>query len=504
MKTMTQPACRGLVTCFAACIAVFPLPGPAAEVRIVSGNLLTVKSERAPLTEILSCFADYGVAVRLDPRVQATVTADFRNADMETAMAQMLGAFDYVMIWNVIQTPLGALPLLSELRVFLKGEPERSLPLSTAKQRRTRTSWHGQNDVEVMEGEIVLRVRPGVSRAQFEQLLSQIGGTVADCIPEANLYRIRVGAGANMPSLLEQLRRNQWLAGAEPNYVFRLVETECPPTSDPAVASLGKISPSPALRMSPVAVLDSGLDPAAGLEELTVGKLDATDPRRPLQDYRGHGTQMALLASGAVRPDGFDPDKNAQRVPIIAIRVFDDEGYSSSFDLARSVAYAVQCNAAVLNMSWSSTADSRFLQDALTYAASRDMVLVAAAGNTPSGQPVYPAAYPGVLAVSATTADGLRWPSSNYGDFVSLSAPAKASLPFGNQGPPGLYAGTSISASVVAHAIGAYRSKHTRATAEEAVENLFRSLSDAGAPGRDPYFGIGTLDQAAFERYLAQ
>lgn len=84
------------------------------------------------------------------------------------------------------------------------------------------------------------------------------------------------------------------------------------------------------------------------------------------------------------------------------------------------------------------------LESATQYATANGLVLVAAAGNTPTGKPVYPAAYENVIAVGALAPDGERWDQSNYGDFVDIQAPGFAYMPVGYQGDAGLYAGTSI------------------------------------------------------------
>ena len=54
------------------------------------------------------------------------------------------------------------------------------------------------------------------------------------------------------------------------------------------------------------------------------------------------------------------------------------------------------------------------------------MLVVAGSGNLPYGDPFYPAAYPEVLAVSATDANDAWWTSSDYGDWVDVSAPGDA------------------------------------------------------------------------------
>ena len=128
------------------------------------------------------------------------------------------------------------------------------------------------------------------------------------------------------------------------------------------------------------------------------------------------------------------------------------------------------------------------------------MILVAAAGNEPTGSAVYPAAYSEVLAVGGVTADGQAWSSSNYGDFVDLSASATATLPVGNNGPAGAYVGTSISSATVSHALAQYLNQHPSATTATALAALTKSLSPAPAGG----YGAGILDAAALQRFLAQ
>jgi len=169
----------------------------------------------------------------------------------------------------------------------------------------------------------------------------------------------------------------------------------------------------------------------------------------------------------------------------------------------RSLDYALEKGARVVNMSWGSEAKSAFLASSVAYEQQKGMVLVSSAGNEPTGQPLYPASYQGVISVSATIANGEMWSSSNYGDDVFLAAPGTASFPVGHDGPPGSYAGTSISSAYVSRALAQYFALHPNATRSDAINALRSSLTDAGASGKDPYYGYGALDAAAKSRLLA-
>ncbi len=180
---------------------------------------------------------------------------------------------------------------------------------------------------------------------------------------------------------------------------------------------------------------------------------------------------MALIATGVVKPSGVGTNSEAHS-PIIPIRIFDDNGFTSSFTIMNSIDFALKHGARVMSLSWGSETRSDFLESALNHARSEGLIIVASAGNEPTGKPVYPAAYPSVIGVGALGPDGKSWEKSNYGDFVMLYAPGFASLPVGYKGDPGAYAGTSISAAFVANVISNYIAKHPDATMQQVLDFL--------------------------------
>jgi subtilisin family serine protease len=182
---------------------------------------------------------------------------------------------------------------------------------------------------------------------------------------------------------------------------------------------------------------------------------------------------MALIATGLVKPSGVTSGTHTQS-PIIPIRVFDDNGFTSNFTIMSSIDFALKHGARVMSLSWGSETRSDFLETALNDARSKGLIVVASAGNEPTGKPVYPAAFPSVVGVGALAPDGKSWENSNYGDFVTLYAPGFATLPVGYKGDPGPYAGTSISAAYAANVIADYLSEHPEATTQEVLEALSR------------------------------
>ena len=472
----------------AALLLMTALSLPAAPLVRIEGDRLTVQASQAPLREILQHFAQADVAVKLDPAIDVLITGSCRKAPMEEALDALLQPFSYVLFWEVVPGPLGELPRLTEIQVFGDGRREAARPLQPEDGNLQVTRGPSGGPLFVQD-EILLTVRAGTTLEEFRNLLAQIGGTVVGSVPALGVYRVRLPAGTNVPDLLAQLARNELLQNVQPNYVHSL------PAPDGAAEAADpgpRTAPSATPGAPRLAILDSGLMSGSGADGNVVGRFDALQPGRSLGDTAGHGTQMALVAAGSVQPNG-SPD-SAEGVPIVAVRAFDDQGQTSDFTLMRALTYALEQGARVINLSWGSETDSGFLANAVAYAQSRGAVVVAAAGNEPTGKNVYPAAYAGVLAVAALDPDGSAWTSSNYGDFVDLAAPGRASMPVGYQGPAGTYAGTSIASAYVARQVALYLSRHPKATAAQAISALTTALSE----GRQGYGG--SLDAAAAAR----
>lgn len=462
----------------------------------LNGESVSITADQEPLVDILTRLAQSGVNVRIDPQVQGKVTAQVKDADVQEVMDELLGQFGYVLIWNVIEGPLGPIPKLGEIQVFFPGNKQKIQPLlGTNANYEVATGPSG--GPEFVQDEILIGFKPGTRRDTVDLLLRQIGGTLIDSIPGLGIYRIRLVPGTNILALIQQLEKNAAVACVEPNYI---VNAENPVTGEAGKALSGDISAPAALEnVAALAILDSGLMPIEGLDKVVVGRYDAVNPDGTLGDSLGHGTQMALIASGAVSPqEGTD----ALAVPLVAIRAFDDNGNASNFGLMKSMAYALENGARVINMSWGTDVKSDFIATAVAYAQSKGSILVAAAGNEPTQSAMYPAAYRDVVAVSALDENNTLWKSSNSGDFITVAAPGYATFPIGYKGSPGAYEGTSISSAYVSRALALYLAKHTKATASEAIQALKNSLTDTGATGRDSKYGYGSLDAAAMSRFL--
>ena len=477
------------------CLLGSVISSSAALHLVLEEDRIWLDADAVPLQEVLQRFAHVGVGVRMDLSIDVRISAQIGGADIEQTLSRILDSFGYVLIWDVMEGPLGQMTRLAEIQVFQPGQPERAKNLFEDDVLfRVMRAGDGSG-VEFIADEIVIGFSSDSDSRAIRQLIRQIGGTIVESIPDLGIYRVRLPPGTNVLALVDQLRRNQLVAAVEPNYAYRLPRPDQQGerrSTPPGMAS------RPANPASPVAVLDSGLTHLAELDGFIVGGFNALQPDQAPADTAGHGTQMALIASGVVPPDGVAPGEG---MPVLGIRTFDDNGVTSNFAMMRSILHAESEGARVLNLSWGSPVPSEFLQHSLDTAHRRGMVLVAAAGNEPVNQPLYPAAFPNVVAVSAVTSDGSPWPQSNFGDFITVAAPGTASFPVGFQGAPGTYAGTSIASAYVSHALGLFMQQNPRATPDQAVRALNAAVQTDGAE-HNPHLGMGILDAAALARLL--
>jgi thermitase len=128
---------------------------------------------------------------------------------------------------------------------------------------------------------------------------------------------------------------------------------------------------------------------------------------------------------------------------------------------------AVDSGARVISISLGSNADSTMLGNAVAYARSRGVIVVAAAGNEQETQLAYPAAYSGVISVAAVDANGQQAYFSNSGNGLFISAPGV--------GIVSAYSGTGM-------VIGSGTSQATAITAGVISSLLSRNYNAANIP----------------------
>jgi thermitase len=171
-----------------------------------------------------------------------------------------------------------------------------------------------------------------------------------------------------------------------------------------------------------VAVLDTGIDGNhEDLDGKVVAETNFSDSPLAADSY-GHGTHIAgiIAASG---DNGLGVIGVAPESQLLNVKVADDHGRCRASAVAQGIVWAVDRGALVINISIEIHESSPQLEQAVNYAWQHGAIIIAAAGNDGNQTPVYPAAYPNVIAVAATNADDTRALLSNYGEWVDVAAP---------------------------------------------------------------------------------
>jgi thermitase len=254
-----------------------------------------------------------------------------------------------------------------------------------------------------------------------------------------------------------------------------------------------------------VAVIDSGV---RGNHPDLIGRLvpgyNFVDDNDNTTDVIGHGTSVAGIAAAAGN-NGIGVAGAALDVRIMPIKVGTAEGARVSL-IAQGIVYAVDNGARVINLSLGSPSDSALLQNALQYATSRNVMVVAAAGNT-SNAVSFPASYPEAISVGATTLDGTELAGfSSRISRVDLVAPGVDVLTtFWSPTDGNTYAwraGTSFAAPIVAGTVALALSVNPTLTVED-VREILTSTTQFGFEPGTPGTGAGLLDAgAAVQRTL--
>lgn len=234
-----------------------------------------------------------------------------------------------------------------------------------------------------------------------------------------------------------------------------------------------------------VAVLDSGIEGHAQFDDIRILSLDLSGGGIDGAGA-GHGTSVASIIAGR---EGIAPNSE-----LLVVRVLDEEGLGNSFHLAEGIVQAVDSGAQIINMSLGVYYDSPVLRQAVSYADSRGVLMVAAAGNDGYDRMPYPAAYDQVLSVTAIDANERQAVFPNQSESIDFAAPGVAVLTANEDQGTTLFSGTSAAAPFVAGTLASLISGDNALEPRAAVDLMQRYLNDEGAPNADPVYGSGVVD----------
>ncbi|HVM07363.1 MAG TPA: S8 family serine peptidase, partial [Acidimicrobiales bacterium] len=312
--------------------------------------------------------------------------------------------------------------------------------------------------------------------------------------------------GRSVAELRRALGRDARVEYVEPNYIRRA--TAVAPPNDPHYTHQDELrfarlpqawdvaEGAPSIK---VAVLDTGADFAhpdlLGTVLPGYDFVGNDDPNPDDESSSSHGTLVAGVI-GARTGNAVGIAGGAYRTTVLAVRVLDQNGAGRDSDIAQGIRWAAD-NAHVMNLSLGGPFSSRTLTDAISYARSKDVVVVASAGNSGSSEPQYPAAAAGVIAVGATDPAGRTTWFSQHGPWVDITAVGVYVRSTTRHDGFDDAFGTSFSGPQVAAAAALVRQQNPSWKADDVAARLFATARDAGPAGKDDFYGHGIVDAFA-------
>lgn len=254
---------------------------------------------------------------------------------------------------------------------------------------------------------------------------------------------------------LKELKKSPFAKATEiiePNYIYKLIEPAAKPTwlgellrpqdseeVQPSLTApndeyyskqwnLHKIGVESAWSQTKgsgvtVAVIDTGVTKVRDLYETKFVKgYDFVNDKEEASDDNGHGTHVAGTIAQATN-NKYGVAGIAYEAKLMPLKVLSAYGGGTVADIAEAIKFAADKGADVINMSLGGGGESQLLKQAIDYAHSKGVVIIAAAGNENENSAAYPARYPYVIGVSAFGPDGEKAPYSNFGAGVDISAP---------------------------------------------------------------------------------
>jgi hypothetical protein len=403
--------------------------------------------QSAELRQVLEGIAKLtGWKVYLESNTTLNVSTKFKDVSSGDALHLLLHNLNYAL---VPQTNAPA--RLFVFRTVRANATELIRPADLASGKKL--------EIKTVPNELIVRLKPG---ANIDDIARKLGAKVIGKIDGLNAYRLQFDDEASASAAQTQLASNPDVASVENNYVI----DQPPPVAKldmagaPPPVQLKKLDPPGDTGRVIVGLVDSKWQAQGNdLDKFMYKTISVAGDANPDPGVPTHATSMFQdILRGAAGATG-----GSSSIQVLSVDAYGPNANTSTFDVAAGVVAAVNGGANIINLSLGSPADSQLLHDLIQQVTSKGIPVFAAAGNSATAQPYYPAAYPEVISVTAAN-NGQLAPYANYGSYIKLILPGSAVVYFNNNAY--VVSGTSTSSALTSGlAAGAADSSHISTSA---------------------------------------
>lgn len=428
----------------------------------------------------------------------------FRNTVVLTAVL-MTVVFSSVTLAAANQTPLPNKETVvvkdpNSSAVILKRNGRYFYGISSTKQILNQT--------EITPTEIIVKYKNSNQpfKAQgvepLQQIMAKYSAKTKPINDTIGLSLVQLKRANDYFNTLKELKSNPEVEYAEPNYIAKAesipndpyYSQQWGPPAIKADLAWGKVDGSKRAAVT-IAIVDTGINfNHEDLKNSIVPGYDFANNDNDPSDDQGHGTHVAGIAA-AITNNGKGVAGIAGGSRIMPVKVLGNNGGGSYSNIISGIKYAADHGANVISMSLGGPGQSQAMQDAINYAVSKGVSVVAAAGNE-NGAVDFPGNCAGVITVGAIESSGNRASYSNFGPELDLMAPGSQVYSTYNAGPSSYtyMSGTSMATPFVAGVVALVKAVNPGLSPAAINKIIDQSAKDLGAPGFDNYYGYGLVD----------
>jgi subtilisin family serine protease len=449
-----------------------------------------------------------------DPRFNGAGNRAFGNQPGNRALGNQQGRFNQARGFTNRDPRLravnGATPQMRQGQRFSHRSEMLSvrarMPVYPLPGERNFTGVPPVAETRYLNTEMVCQWGPDITEARIEEVAREHNLTIVNvqrsALTGGTLVRFRIGGNRAARDVVRAMEAQQIIS--QPNYVYEAVQAAEPAAANSASGS-GEQYVANKLRLAEVhkiatgkgvtvAVIDSEVDkshPEFG--NAIAEEFDAVgQPDKP----HTHGTGMAGAIVAQNRLMGVAP--GARTLAVHAFSTGTQQSpQATTQNIVAGLDWALNKGARIINMSFAGPYDP-MLALAVKRASEKGAILIAAVGNAgPKSPPLYPAADPHVIGVTAIDENDQLYKGANVGAQVAVAAPGVDVMVPAPADAYQLTTGTSVAAAHVSGVAALLLEKHPEADAQTVLEVLTSSATRLGTNKRDDKLGWGLVDPLA-------